>query len=34
MDQRQLSLRRAKIGGVMAFGETAHDLAEHLVCVG
>ena len=28
VDQRQLSLRRAEIGGVVAFGETAHDLAE------
>ena len=34
VDQRQLSLRRAEIGGVVAFGETAHDLAEQLVRVG
>jgi len=34
VDHRQLSLRRAEVGGVMAFGETAHDLAEQLVRVG
>jgi len=28
LDQRQLSLRRAEIGRVVAFGETAHDLAK------
>ena len=28
VDQRQLSLRRAEIGSVVAFGETAHDLGE------
>ena len=28
LDQSQLSLRSAEIGSVVAFGETAHDLAE------
>jgi hypothetical protein len=28
VEQSQLSLRGAEIGGVVAFGETAHDLAE------
>ena len=28
VDHRQLSLRRAEIGGVVAFGEPAHDLPE------
>ena len=34
VDRRQLSLRRAEVGRVVAFGETAHDLAEPLVRVG
>ncbi len=34
VDQRQLGLRRAEVGRVVAFGETAQDLAEQLVGVG
>jgi hypothetical protein len=34
LDQCQLSLRRAEVRGVVAFGETSHDLAEWLVCIG
>ena len=34
VDPRQLRLRGAEIGGVVAFGEAAHDLAESLVRVG
>jgi len=34
VNHRQLGLRRAEVGGVVAFGETAHDLTEQLVCVG
>ena len=34
LDQRQLSLRRTEIGGIVAFGEPADGLAERLVRVG
>jgi len=31
VDHRQLSLRRAEVGRVMAFGETTHDLNSSLL---